>query len=71
MVGETEVPSRAYVASYFKGQDQQKRAGVLRWRAQLSELGAYAQAGRQPAALDEPTNDLDVETLSLARGGAA
>ena len=56
MVGETEVPSRAYVASFgFKGQDQQKRAGVL----------SGGERNRLNLALtDEPTNDLDVETLS-------
>ena len=52
MVGDTEVPSRAYVAAFgFKGSDQQKPAGVLSGgeRNRL-ELGAHAQAGRKPVA---------------------
>ena len=66
MVGETEVPSRAYVASFgFKGQDQQKRAGVLSGgeRNRLN-LALTLQQGGNLLLLDEPTNDLDVETLS-------
>ena len=66
MVGETEVPSRAYVASFgFKGQDQQKRAGVLSGgeRNRLN-LALMLKQGGNLLLLDEPTNDLDVETLS-------
>lgn len=66
MVGETEVPSRAYVASFgFKGQDQQKRAGVLSGgeRNRLNLALTFKQGGNL-LLLDEPTNDLDVETLS-------
>ncbi|RGS23039.1 energy-dependent translational throttle protein EttA [Collinsella sp. AF23-4AC] len=66
MVGETEVPSRAYVASFgFKGQDQQKRAGVLSGgeRNRLN-LALTLKQGGNLLLLDEPTNDLDVETLS-------
>ena len=66
MVGETEVPSRAYVASFgFKGQDQQKRAGVLSGgeRNRLNLALTLKQDGNL-LLLDEPTNDLDVETLS-------
>ena len=66
MVGETEVPSRAYVASFgFKGQDQQKRAGVLSGgeRNRLNLAPTLKQGGNL-LLLDEPTNDLDVETLS-------
>ena len=66
MVGETEVPSRAYVASFgFKGQDQQKRAGVLSGgeRNRLN-LALTLKLGGNLLLLDEPTNDLDVETLS-------
>lgn len=66
MVGETEVPSRGYVASFgFKGQDQQKRAGVLSGgeRNRLN-LALTLKQGGNLLLLDEPTNDLDVETLS-------
>ena len=66
IVGETEVPSRAYVASFgFKGQDQQMRAGVLSGgeRNRLN-LALTLKQGGNLLLLDEPTNDLDVETLS-------
>ena len=66
MVGETEIPSRAYVASFgFKGSDQQKPAGVLSGgeRNRLN-LALTIKQGGNLLLLDEPTNDLDVETLS-------
>ena len=66
MVGETEVPSRAYVAAFgFKGQDQQKRAGVLSGgeRNRLN-LALTLKQGGNLLLLDEPTNDLDTETLA-------
>ena len=66
MVCETEVPSRAYVASFgFKGSDQQKPAGVLSGgeRTRLN-LALTLKQGGNLLLLDEPTNDLDVETLS-------
>jgi ATP-binding cassette ChvD family protein len=64
-VGNTEIPSRAYVGSFgFKGPDQQKRAGVLSGgeRNRLN-LALTLKLGGNLLLLDEPTNDLDVETL--------
>ena len=65
-VGQTEVPSRAYVSAFgFKGPDQQKPAGVLSGgeRNRLN-LALTLKEGGNLILLDEPTNDLDVETLS-------
>ena len=65
-VGETEVPSRAYVAGFgFKGQDQSKPAGVLSGgeRNRLN-LALTLKQGGNLLLLDEPTNDLDTETLA-------
>ncbi|OMC16054.1 energy-dependent translational throttle protein EttA [Mycobacterium colombiense] len=66
VVGQTEVPSRAYVSAFgFKGPDQQKPAGVLSGgeRNRLN-LALTLKQGGNLILLDEPTNDLDVETLS-------
>jgi len=64
-VGNVQIPSRAYVGRFnFKGSDQQKRIGELsggeRNRVHLAKL---LKAGGNMILLDEPTNDLDVETL--------
>jgi ATPase subunit of ABC transporter with duplicated ATPase domains len=60
------MPSRAYVGAFgFKGPDQQKPAGVLSGgeRNRLN-LALTLKQGGNLILLDEPTNDLDVETLS-------
>ena len=64
-VGDTEIPSRAYVASFgFKGSDQQKRAGVLSGgEKNRLNLALTLKQGGNLLLLDEPTNDLDIETL--------
>jgi ATP-binding cassette ChvD family protein len=65
-VGNTEMPSRAYVSAFgFKGPDQQKPAGILSGgeRNRLN-LALTLKQGGNLILLDEPTNDLDVETLS-------
>jgi ATP-binding cassette ChvD family protein len=65
-VGQNEIPSRAYVSAFgFKGADQQKPAGVLSGgeRNRLN-LALTLKEGGNLILLDEPTNDLDVETLS-------
>jgi ATPase subunit of ABC transporter with duplicated ATPase domains len=64
-VGGREINARAYVASFnFNGQDQQKKVGVLsggeRNRVQLALL---LKEENNVILLDEPTNDLDVNTL--------
>jgi ATP-binding cassette ChvD family protein len=64
-VGHVEMPSRAYVSAFgFKGSDQQKPAGVLSGgeRNRLN-LAMTLKQGGNLILLDEPTNDLDVETL--------
>ena len=64
-VGDYETPSRAYIGRFnFKGQDQQKLVGNLsggeRNRLQLAKT---LKQGANVILLDEPSNDLDVETL--------
>ena len=64
-VGQNEMPSRAFVSAFgFKGPDQQKRAEVLSGgeRNRLN-LALTLKEGGNLILLDEPTNDLDVETL--------
>jgi ATP-binding cassette ChvD family protein len=65
-VGKTEIPSRAYVAAFgFKGSDQQKPAGLMSGgeRGRVN-LALTLKQGGNLLMLDEPANDLDVETLS-------
>lgn len=64
-LGEHEVNSRAYVARFnFSGSDQQKRVGMLsggeRNRVHLAKM---LKSGANVILLDEPTNDLDVNTM--------
>ncbi|HUW35926.1 MAG TPA: energy-dependent translational throttle protein EttA [Rhodocyclaceae bacterium] len=64
-VGRYETPSRAYIGRFnFKGGDQQKRVGDLSGgeRGRL-HLAKTLIAGGNVLLLDEPSNDLDVETL--------
>ncbi len=64
-VGKFEMPSRAYVGRFnFKGADQQKKVGTLSGgeRGRL-HLAKTLMAGANVLLLDEPSNDLDVETL--------
>lgn len=64
-LGKVKMPSRAYCASFnFKGGDQQKKVSMLsggeRNRVHLARM---LKSGANLILLDEPTNDLDVETL--------
>jgi sulfate-transporting ATPase len=64
-VGKFEMPSRAYLGRFnFKGPDQQKKVGTLSGgeRGRL-HLAATLLKGGNVLLLDEPSNDLDVETL--------
>ena len=64
-VGKFEMPSRAYLGRFnFKGADQQKKVGSLSGgeRGRL-HLAKQLAAGANVLLLDEPSNDLDVETL--------
>ena len=64
-VGKFQMPSRAYLARFnFRGADQQKPVGQLsggeRGRLHLAKM---LLSGANVLLLDEPSNDLDVETL--------
>ena len=64
-IGSYELPSRAYLGRFnFKGSDQQKRVGDLSGgeRGRL-HLANTLKQGANVLLLDEPSNDLDVETL--------
>ena len=71
MLGDIKVASRAYVSSFnFRGVDQQKQVGVLsggeRNRVHLAKM--IRTAGNL-LLLDEPSNDLDVDTLRALEDG--
>jgi sulfate-transporting ATPase len=64
-IGRQEIPSRAYIGRFnFKGGDQQKLVGNLSGgeRGRL-HLAKTLMTGGNVLLLDEPSNDLDVETL--------
>jgi sulfate-transporting ATPase len=64
-VGRFEMPTRAYIGRFnFKGSDQQKKVGTLSGgeRGRL-HLAKTLLSGANVLLLDEPSNDLDVETL--------
>jgi len=71
VVGNYRIPARAYASRFnFKGSDQQKRVGQLsggeRNRVHLAKV---LKSGGNVLMLDEPTNDLDVETLRALEEG--
>jgi ATP-binding cassette ChvD family protein len=70
-IGKRKINTRSYVAGFgFKGTDQQKRVGDLsggeRNRVNLAKL---IRSGGNVLMLDEPTNDLDVDTLRALEDG--
>jgi len=70
-IGNYEVSSRAYLGRFnFKGSDQQKRVGDLSGgeRGRL-HLANTLKQGANVLLLDEPSNDLDVETLRALEEG--
>jgi energy-dependent translational throttle protein EttA len=71
MVGKFEMSSRAYLGRFnFKGADQQKKIGILSGgeRGRL-HLAKTLLGGGNVLLLDEPSNDLDVETLRALEDG--
>ena len=72
-LGKRAVPSRAYVGAFnFKGSDQQKKVGILsggeRNRVHLAKM---LKSESNVILLDEPTNDLDVDTLRALEAALA
>jgi len=71
MIGKFEMPSRQYLGRFnFKGADQQKLVGTLSGgeRGRL-HMAKTLLAGANVLLLDEPSNDLDVETLRALEDG--
>ncbi len=70
-IGNREVNARAYVASLnFKGGDQQKKVGDLSGgERNRVHLGKMLRRGGNVILLDEPSNDLDVDTLRALEEG--
>jgi ATP-binding cassette ChvD family protein len=71
VIGNYRIPARAYASRFnFKGSEQQKRVGQLsggeRNRVHLAKV---LRSGGNVLMLDEPTNDLDVETLRALEEG--
>jgi ATPase subunit of ABC transporter with duplicated ATPase domains len=71
MLGKREINSRSYAAKFnFTGQDQQQLVGTLsggqRNRVQLAKM---LRRGGNLILLDEPTNDLDLDTLRVLEEG--
>ncbi len=71
VLGKRKVQSRAYVGSFnFRGADQQMKVGQLsggeRNRVHLAKI---LKSGANVILLDEPTNDLDVDTLRALEEG--
>jgi len=64
-LGDRDVNSRAYVAGFnFNGSDQQKKVGVLSGgERNRVNLAMMLKSGANVILLDEPTNDLDVNTM--------
>jgi energy-dependent translational throttle protein EttA len=70
-IGKYELQSRAYIGRFnFKGADQQKRVGSLSGgeRARL-HLAKTLMSGANMLLLDEPSNDLDIDTLRALEEG--
>ena len=70
-IGERQINARSYVSAFnFKGQDQQKRVGILsggeRNRVHLAKM---IKRSGNVLLLDEPSNDLDVDTLRALEDG--
>jgi ATPase subunit of ABC transporter with duplicated ATPase domains len=70
-LGDRQINARSYVSSFnFKGQDQQKKVGILsggeRNRVHLAKM---IKRGGNLLLLDEPSNDLDVDTLRALEDG--